>query len=208
MTIGDITLEDVKTGYIIKSVLEIGSLTQETACYVQKTSGSSLLVPIASYTKKVGDEYTDVISGKYEDKKFNYTITEYGAPRSESISLSTPYYDNNQIHQLLRAVNSLGSGLNFSFNVAVPTENAVASLTASCNNTEDITWGDKTTTCNVVQLKRQTQVTGAYHVLYYAKDPITVNTWELKNVLVCFKEPLDGDNFMVYTLTSISFTKD
>ena len=208
VTIGDITLTDAKEGYIINGTLEINGETHLSSCYMQSVDGSSFLVPIASYTKHPSEGYNVTVSGKYEDKKFNYSITEYGAKRNESIALSSPYYDNNQIHQLLRAVNSMGTSLSFSFSVPVATENTLAKLTASCSATESITWGadDTTTVCNKVYLSRQTQVAGASHILYYASKPIKVDGWDLTNVLIGFKEPLGGDEYMVYALESISLT--
>ena len=211
VTIGDMTLENVKEGYIFKSVLEIADKIYESQCYVQKTNGSSLLVPVATYTKRPGEEagYTTTISGKYEGKNFNYTISKYGAPEEGSITLKAPYYDNNQIHQLIRAVNSLGSGFNFNFNVPIAEENELAQLSASCSVTSDITWGNETTTqCNKVILARQTKVSGASHELFYATKPIKVDGWDLKNVLVRFKEPISKVDFVVYTLKSISLTPE
>lgn len=205
VTIGDITLENVGEGYIINNTLEIGGKTHLASCYMQKTNGASLFMPIASYTKRPSGDYETVVSGKYEGKNFNYTVTEYGAPRDESITLKAPYYDNNQIHQLLRSVNSM-STLNFHFNVPIATEKELASLSATYSNNVDITWGaDETITkCNEINLSRTTKVGGMSQVLYYSVDPIKVNGWELKNVLVRFKEPLGVDDFMVYTLVSIS----
>lgn len=207
ITIGDMTVENVKEGYIITGLLEIADKTYESACYMQKTNGSSLFVPIATYTKRPGAEagYTTTIKGKYEGKNFNYTISEYGAPKEETIALKTPYYDNNQIHQLLRAVNSLGTNFSFNFYVPVADEGELAQTSASCSATADITWGDDTTTqCNKVILARQTKVTGASHELYYATKPIKINGYDLKNVLIRFKEPISNGQYIVYTLKSIT----
>ena len=206
VTIGDMTVENVSEGYIITSLLEIADTTYETACYMQKSSGASLFVPIATYTKHTSAEYTDKVAGKYDGKKFNYTITEFGAPREESISLKAPYYDNNQIHQLLRSANTLGVGFSFSFNVPLPAENELCQLSVSCSVTTDIVWGDAETqtTCNKVYLSRQTKVNGASHILYYSDKAIKVDGWDLKNVLIRFEEPIGDDEFMTYTLESIS----
>ena len=208
VTIGDITLTDAKEGYIINGTLEFNGETHLSSCYMQSVDGSSFLVPVASYTMHPMGEYTTKISGKYEGKKFSYSITEYGAKREETISLSSPYYDNNQIHQILRAVNSMGTSFSFTFSVPLATENTVASLTASCSATESITWGAEgtTTVCNKVYLARQTAVSGASHILYYADKPIKVDGWDLSNVLIGFKEPISGDEYMTYTLESISLT--
>ena len=205
ITLGEMTVEDVKEGYIIKGKLEIADSIYETACYMQKTSGSKLYVPIASYTKKDDGQYVNKIEGKYTDKEFNYTITKYGAPKEDSISIKAPCYDNNQVHQLLRAVDSLGTSLSFTFNVPLATENELVSLTASCSVTSEINWGDGlTTTCNKVYLSRQTKVDGASHILYYSSKALTIDGYELKNVLVRFDEPINGDSYTVYTLKSIS----
>jgi hypothetical protein len=212
ITIGDMTLNNVKEGYIIKSTLEIEGAVHESACYMQKTNGASLFVPIASYTNHPVIEngkvaYNNVISGKYEGKHFKYTKVEYGAREEGEIKLASPYYDNNQIHQLIRAMHTFSAS--FSFNVPLATENELARLTVSSNNTEEITWGENTTTkCNVLHLSRQTLVNGASQILYYSESPVKVDGWDLKHVLIRFKEPIGNDDYMVYTLKSISRTPD
>lgn len=205
ITLGEMTVESVNEGYILKSKLEIANVVYETACYMQKTKGSKLFVPIASYTMKNDGEYVNKVAGKYTDNKFNYTITEFGAPREESISIKAPCYDNSQIHQLLRAVDTLGTSLSFNFYVPLASENELVSLTASCSVTSEINWGDEqTTTCNKVYLSRQTKVNGASHILYYSAKPVKVDGSDLKNVLIRFDEPVGSDEFVTYTLQSIS----
>lgn len=211
LTLGDMTLENLKEGYIINTTLSFGEDLWESGCYMQTVDGTTFLVPIASYYKRVGGEYTDKLSAKYEGKNYKYTITEYGAPRDGEISLKSlkaPFYDNVQIQQVLRAVKTLGAGFTFTFNTPIAEENTVASLTASCSVTETITWGDEQSAkCNKVVLARSTQVVGASQTLYYSADPIKVDGWSLVNVLVRFKEPISSEQSMVYTLKSISLTK-
>ena len=208
ITLGDMTLENLKEGYIISTTLSFGEDLWESGCYMQTVDGTTFLVPIASYYKRVGGEYTDKLSATYEGKKYKYTITEYGAPRNGELSLNAPFYDNVQIQQILRAVKSLTTGFTFTFKTPVADENTVASLTASCSVTETVVWGDEQSAkCNKVVIARSTQVVGASHTLFYSADPIKVDGWSLVNVLVSFKEPISNEQSMVYTLKSISLTK-
>ena len=208
IALGDMTLENLKEGYIINTTLSFGEDLWESGCYMQTVDGTTFLVPIASYYKRVGGEYTDKLSAKYEGKNYKYTITEYGAPRDGEISLKAPFYDNVQIQQVLRAVKTLGAGFTFTFNTPIADENTVASLTASCSVTETITWGDEQSAkCNKVVLARSTQVVGASQTLYYSVDPIKVDGWSLVNVLISFREPISNTESMLYTLKSISLTK-
>ena len=208
VTIGTVNLENVSKGIIINGHLNIGGTEYITSCYVQLISGSSYLIPRASYKKQIVDgNVTLELGGTYADGKYNYSGTENGVAKDGSIALASPYYDNNEIHQLLRGVNGLTTGFSFSFNVPVTIgESSSASLSASCSTTETVTHGDNATECYVVSLARSTKVAGKSHKLYYSTKPIKVDGWDLPNVLIQFVEPT-ADGEIYYTLTSISLTK-
>lgn len=203
--IGTINLENAQKGIIINGKLNIGTTEYTTSCFVQIASGSGFLVPRASYKKQVVDGVTTLeLGGQYNGGIYTYSGTENGATKDGSIELLSPYYDNNEIHQLLRGINGLATGFSFSFNVPVTIgESQSVSLTASCTKVETITYGDTATECFVLTLSRATQVAGKSHTLYYSTKPLTVDGRELPYVLVQFIEPT-ATGEVVYTLESVT----
>lgn len=205
VTIGNVNLEGVGKGIIVNGHLSFGDAEYETSCYVQLSSGGNFLVPKASYKKQTVDGVVTLeLGGKYGDKNYTYSGTENGEFKEGAISTSSPCYDNNEIHQLLRGVNSMSVGFSFNFNVPVTVgESDLASLSAVCSATENAFYNGAPYECFKVELSRSTKVEGKAHTLYYATNPIDVDGWKLPYVLVQFVEPT-ATGEMVYTLTDIA----
>lgn len=208
VTIGTVTLEGVGKGIIVNGTLTYDNTVYTTACYVQLSSGGSFLVPKASYRKQVVDGVVTLeLGGKYDGANYTYFGTENGNNVEGSIGLKSPYYDNNEFHQLLRGVSSMSTGFSFSFNVpAVVGEANLASLTASVVGSENIIYADNSYECFKVSLSRSTKVQGKAHTLFYTVNPVDVNGWKLPYVLVKFVEPT-ATGEVTYTLNSISLEK-
>ncbi len=207
--VGTKSVENLGKGILINGKLNIADVEYTTACYVQFNSGGAFNVPKASYKKQtVSGNVTLELVATYADNNYNYSGTQNGTEISGTIALSNPYYDSNEFHQVLRGVNSMSTGFSFSFNVPVAIgESSLASLSASCNSTTKVAYGDDNVECFEVLLSRSTKVNGKDQKLYYTTSPMTIDGWPLPYVLMKFVEPT-ADGEVVYTLTSVSLTQN
>ncbi len=207
--VGTKSVENLGKGILINGKLNIADVEYTTACYVQFNSGGAFNVPKASYKKQtVSGNVTLELVATYADNNYNYSGTQNGTEISGTIALSNPYYDSNEFHQVLRGVNSMSTGFSFSFNVPVAIgESSLASLSASCNSTTKVAYGDDNVECFEVLLSRSTKVNGKDQKLYYTTSPMTIDGWPLPYVLMKFVEPT-ANGEVVYTLTSVSLTQN
>ncbi len=220
---GDAHLTNLQKGIFVKGVLEIGETYYETGCYYNLINGSAYMVPAYTYRlEKQNGETALKLQGVYDGTTLEYTLTQNSQTKTGELDSKSPFYDNNQIHQMLRAITTFSTSLSFGFNVPVAAADEIAnmSLTAACSSTEKIKtdWtenfridedGDESEAnmpykadgaeCYKVVLSRATDVSGSAHTLYYTQKSVKVQGWEFSHVLVKFVEPTRGGE-IIYTL--------
>jgi len=201
-TFGNATIK-VNEGILVESVLSVGVIEYKTGCYYDLIGGSNFMTPAYTYRveKEDGNERINV-QGVYDGATLDYTVAiKNGESKSSSIKCDSPYYDNNEFHQLLRGVTTFSSSFSFTFNTPIVSadEETSVSLTASCGSTETINFNGSDIECYKVFLSRSTTVAGISQTLYYAVDDYKVNGWPLTHILVKFVE-----NGYTYQLTSAS----
>lgn len=219
VTVGGTVLSSPGKGYLVTGKLEIADVTYDTACFFKRVDGNTFLVPVASYRKQVSasSPETDLeVNGVYDGASFNYSGIVAGKDVSGNLELSSPYYDNNEFHQVIRSVSTMSTSFSFSFKVpVVASESAAVSLTASCSSTEKITAPvkDGEIDCYNVTISRSTKVDGKKQHLYYSTSAVELDTdgngevdYKPKKVLVKIVEPT-SDGEVVYLLKSASFNE-
>lgn len=217
VTVGATTLKSPSKGYLVTGKLNIADAEYDTACYFKRVDGNSFLIPAASYRKQnvpSSPSSNLEINGVYDGSTFNYSGTVAGENKQGSIELSSPYYDNNEFHQMLRGVSTMSTSFSFSFKVPVAgVESGAVTLTASCTSTEKITAPVKSgeIECYKVSLSRSTKVDGKKQQLYYSVSPLPLDTdgdgtddFKPKKALVKIVEPT-ADGEVTYILKSASF---
>lgn len=218
---GNATLENVKKGVLVRCELNYGETKYQTGCYFALISGTGYMVP--AYTFRV-ESKNDVeqfrLQGVYDGATLNYERWINGEKSTGSVSAKGTYYDNNEFHQSLRTITTFST--NFSFSFAVPVvsarETSVPTLRATISKEVNVktqftenneTYKEDGILCYKMFLTRNAEVVNASQVIYFAKDAISSNGWDLKHVIVQFEEPfkLDGKYCkMVYTLQTASLS--
>lgn len=221
-------------GYLVTSLLNVGDTEYELRCFFSLTSGSSYLVPRTTYRRQTVNGVQELlVEGTYDGNTLKYKRTTPDGTSEGNISLSSPYYDNNEFHQSLRGISTFSTSLSFGYNTAIisATEATSASLTLSVSSTENVETEIKvaseegeqnlTVNCYKASLSRSTTVAGAAQTLFYtvedmhaAIDTTTGETvvgsdgWKLPHVLTRIEEPYkkaDGSiGYVVYVLNAIS----
>lgn len=217
--VGATNLSSPGKGYLVTGKLEIADTVYDTACFFKRVDGNTFLVPIASYRKQVSASVPESnleINGVYDGSVFNYSGVVAGENKQGSIELSSPYYDNNEFHQVLRSVSTMSSSFSFTFKIPVAANEATAvSLTASCASTEKITAPikDGEIECYNVAISRSTKVDGKKQRLYYSTSALELDVdgdgavdYKPKKVLVKIVEPTSNGE-VTYLLRSASFTE-
>lgn len=195
VVVGDTTLEQ-REGYLIRSTLTAtlngSEVLYVTECYFELTNGSAYLLPVATFRSETQDGAEVFrMNGVYSGNSMAYTlVTDGGETKKGSISLSSPYYDNNEFHQSLRGVSTFSSSFSFAFNTAVvnTTEQTSAALTFSVSDTENVTLAfpscsvdengeqimNESTVlqCYKAKLSRSTTVAGVSQTLWYSVNPL------------------------------------
>lgn len=233
---GDTSLENVAKGFLVTCELNMDNEAYESVSknYFQIISGSSFMVPYATYTlQKENGAVVFEMSGRYSGTTLNYKMSVNGGEETTgSVFGKSPLYDNNQIHQVLRSAPTLSTSFAFSFSVPVASKNevAIAQLNASCSSKsfiknewtenykidetpqnpdkpeENTPYKANGIECFKVILSRSTNPSGKHHTLYYAASDVKLNGWPLKKVLVQFEEPTENGT-VVYTLTKAEIKK-
>lgn len=208
VSVGSYDFTNANNGYLVTGKLQVDNTVIDTVCFFKLIKNASFLIPEASYRKiTVDGQDVEIAQGIYDGANFNYSLTANGKTSNGTVSLKSPFYDNIEFHQVLRGASDLSSSFSFSFQVPIvsATEIAAADLTARVTAEEKVTVTYGEVDCYKMALSRSTKVEGASHTLYYAKNNVTVDGWNLKNVLVKFEEPSKTGN-IVYELKSISLT--
>jgi len=200
----------VNEGILAQAVLTVGTTTYNTGCYYDLISGSSFMTPAYTYrVKNVDGQETFKLFGKYDGTSLNYDKWINGGEKQSGTvtAESSPYYDNNEFHQLLRGVTTFSTS--FSFSYAVPlvseTESTSVSLTAACSTTETLQFNGADVNCYKVVVSRSTKVAGTTQTLYYSVDDIKPSLsgtgWPITHALL---KIVEGN--ITYTLKSASLS--
>lgn len=210
---GEGTLQNVRKGYLVSSVRNLGTTTLDIQCYFELVNGKNFLVPAATYRKYIAEGKETVMSGNYDGDTLNYTFKNDAGTQTGSIKVGSPYYDNNEFHQVLRGTSTMSTSFSFSFEVPVVAENEMtaAKLTAKVSAKEDVgtlytpsgAESALTTPCYKMTISRTTKVAGSTQAVYYSVDDISVNGWALKHVITKVVEPTKTGN-VTYTLKDIN----
>ncbi len=203
VSFGSRTLENVGEGIRVTGELVYGDTVYNMGCYYTLVSGTSYMVPAYSFKIiKEKDVQTFEMQGRYEGSTFECERMIGKETLKGSIKLSGTIFDNNQIHQILRAIpSSTFSGrMNLSFSTPIASLNDFTStnLTATGSSTAMIkteytdkveAYKENGINCYRIKLTRSTEVKGIGHTLYYAIDEIKYEGWGMKNVLIKIVEP-------------------
>lgn len=166
-TVGSKNFEDI-SGYLVESKLTFDSDVVETAVLFSAGSAKSeVYPPIASFKKSFINGVYRVEQIVYNNGEAQYSYAdaqELGEnPTTSTASISTPYYDNQQLYTILRAA-TLGTTFSFGFSTVIPAENGVVKLSCAFGNTETLapTVNDtaQSYSCTKINIVRDQKITG------------------------------------------------
>ncbi len=215
---GSSTLTNAPAGFSVIGDLTIAGNSVKSGCYYKIVNGTKYMAPYATFRNQTINGETFEMTGTYNGGSLSYSTNKNSTGAvSGSVSAKEPFYDNNEIHQMLRSVSTFSGSFNFNFNVPIVANNevAVASLNAKVITSENIktpytesiaALQENGISCYKLALRRTTEVQGMAQVIYLSTSDVSVSGWKVKHVITKIVEPtkINGVNGNVtYTLRNI-----